>query len=136
MNNYYCYLRTLIDPYSLYGTAKNENSTILISYSTNAWAALVWHSCWRRWRTFRISKEESSEVNESEHGRGPSTTPSNQFVVKCIVRGHHVYKHIQFESLRLRHLRQVCRGCTSEQLFNCSWTHPEGNNMLLPLSVK
>jgi len=27
---------------------------------------------------------------------GPSTTatPSNQFVVKCSVRGHHVYKHI------------------------------------------
>ena len=29
--------------------------------------------------------------------------------------------------------RQVCHSCTSEQLFNCSWTHPEGNNMHLPL---
>jgi len=32
--------------------------------------------------------------------------------------------------------QQVCHGCTSEQLFNCSWTHPEGNNTHLPLLVK
>ena len=38
----------------------------------------------------------ASRKKRAEHGRGTSTTttPSNQFTVKCSVRGHHVYKHI------------------------------------------
>ena len=46
-------------------------------------------------------KKESSKVNKSEHGEGPSTTAtlSNQFIVKCSVRGHHVYKRIWSPSI-------------------------------------
>ena len=41
---------------------------------------------------------KSTKVNMAE---GPSTTanPSNQFVVKCSVRGHHVYKRIWSPSI-------------------------------------
>ena len=43
-----------------------------------------------------LKKGESSQVNEVNMAEGPSTTVtlSNQFVVKCSVRGHHVYKCI------------------------------------------
>ena len=79
---------------------------------------------------------------------GPSTTVtlSNQFVVKCSGCGHHVYKHIwspcigePFETLnfvRTTNTTSISHGCASEQLFNCSWTHPERNNMHLSLLIK
>ena len=37
------------------------------------------------WRKVKVNMAEGSST---------TATPSNQFVVKCIVHGHHVYKHI------------------------------------------
>ena len=45
---------------------------------------------------FRFSKKRAPKSMKVNMAEGPSTTvtPSNQFVVKCSVHGHHVYKHI------------------------------------------
>ena len=72
-------------------------------------------------------------------GSSTTATPSNQFVVKCIVHGHHVYKHIWSPGALVSSLQrgqqtqQVCRGCSSEKQFNSRWSHPKGDNLHLPL---
>ena len=93
---------------------------------------------------FASQKKRTVKSMKVKMAERPSTTatPSNQFIVKCSVRGHHVYKRIwgpcvgeQFETFceEDKVTRQVCRGCTSVQLFNCSRTHSEGNNTHMPL---
>ena len=72
-------------------------------------------------KTSRWFSTEKSllEENESEHGRETKYT-SNQFVVKCSVRGHHVYKHYVVLALVSR-LRHFARRTTSVavHLNNC-----------------
>jgi len=105
---------------------------------------------------FHFSKKRAVKSTKVNMAEGPSTatTPSNQFIVKYSVHGHHMYKRrwspcvgelfvlVSCLCWYVSHLRHFasrtmsmtrCRGCTSEQLFNCSLTHPEGNNTHLPL---
>jgi len=80
----------------------------------------------------------SMSVNMAER---PSTTatPSNQYIVKCSVRGHHVYKTYGVlalvSSLRCyaKRTTNATSDCSSEKQFNSSWSHPEGDNPHLPL---
>jgi len=72
---------------------------------------------------------------------GPSTTatPSNQYVVKCSVCGHHVYKTYGVLALvnslwcYAKRTTNATSDCSSEKQFNSSWSHPEGDNPHLPL---
>jgi len=92
-------------------------------------------------RAINACQDISVNVNMAE---GPSTTatPSNQFIVKCSVRGHHAYKCIwspcvgeQFGTFceeDNEHDKYAVAVHLKKQ-FNSSWSHPEGDNTHLSL---